>query len=121
DSKPYLLEYHPKAIIGSISGGGKLQQKLPAELMPVVAAGNVRFQFFGSAKPVSDAEATVILPDGTKEKTKTDKDGFTREFSKPGRYGVWVRYIEARSGTHEDKKYDEIRHYATLVVDVPAR
>jgi len=122
DAKPYLLAYHPKAIIGAIpANGGKLDRISPAELIPVAEAGKVKFQLLGAGMPVADAEATVILPDGKKEKTKTDKQGFTREFDQTGQYGVWVRYTEVKSGEHEGKKYEEIRHYPTLVVDIPAK
>jgi uncharacterized GH25 family protein len=122
DAKPYLLVYHPKAIVGAIpSVGGKFGVASPAELIPAIAGGKVKFQLLAGGKPVVDVEATVILPGGKKEKAKTDKEGFTREFDGAGRYGVWVRYIEGKSGEHDGKKYDEIRHYPTLVVDVPMK
>ena len=121
DAKPYLLSYHPKAIIGAIpADGGKLGGTTP-ELVPVAAGGNVKFLFLSSGKVVADAEATVILPDGKKEKTKTDSQGFTKEFAGGGRYGVWVRVTEVKAGEHNAKKYEEARHYATLVVDVPGK
>jgi len=45
DAKPYLLSYHPKAIIGEIpADGGKLGGTTP-ELVPVVAGGKVKFLF----------------------------------------------------------------------------
>jgi uncharacterized GH25 family protein len=122
DAKPYLLTYHPKAIVGTIpSDGGKLDNLLPAELIPVASSGKVKFQLLGLGKPVADGDATVILPDGKKEKTKTDKHGFTREFDGAGRYGVWARYTEAKGGEHQGKKYEEVRYYPTLVVDVTGK
>jgi len=121
DAKPYLLAYHPKAVLGAIpANGGKLGD-IPAELVAIATDGKVKFQLFGLGKPVADAEATVILPDGKKEKAKTDKDGFTKEFAGAGRYGVWVRFTEAKAGELDGKKYDEARHYATLVVDIAAK
>ena len=121
DAKPYLLSYHPKAIVGEIpADGGKLGGMIP-ELVPVAAGGKVKFLFLSGGKAVTDAEATVLLPDGKKEKTKTDSQGFTKEFTGAGRYGVWVLVTEAKGGEHDGKKYEETRHYATLVVDVPAK
>ena len=123
DAKPYLLAYHPKAVVGAIpAGGGKVDAK-PAQLIPVAAGGKVKFQLVSAGgKPVADAEATVILPEaGKKEKSKTDKDGFTKEFTGAGRYGVWVKHTDPAPGELDGKKYDEARHYATLVVDVPAK
>ena len=61
----------------------------------------------------------MILP-GSADKKK-DKHGFTKEFTGAGRYGVWVKYTDATPGVLDGKKYDEARHYATLVVDVPAK
>jgi uncharacterized GH25 family protein len=120
DAKPYLLSYHPKAILGAIpADGGKLGTA--PELVPVAAAGRVKFLFLVSGKATADAEVTVILPDGKKEKVKTDHQGMTKEFTGAGRYGAWTRTTEAKSGEHGGKKYEETRHYATLVVDVAAK
>ena len=54
----------------------------------------------------------------TKEKVKTDKDGYTQAFEKTGRYAAYFKFNEAKSGEHDGKKYEEVRHYATLVVDL---
>jgi uncharacterized GH25 family protein len=122
DAKPFLLAYHPKAIVGAVpADGGKIGAALPAELVPVVTGDKVKFQLLAGGKPVADAEANVLLPVAGKEKSKTDKDGFTKEFTGAGRYGVWVRYTEAKAGELDGEKYEEVRHYATLVVDVPAK
>ena len=121
EGKPFLLAYHPKAIVGDVpADGGKLGD-CPAELVPTAAGGKVKFRLLAMGKPVADAEATVILPDGKKEKAKTDAEGYTKEFAGGGRYGVWVRATDAKPGELDGKKYDEARHYATLVVDVPAK
>ena len=86
--------------------------------MPVTADGKTKFQLLLVGKPVADAEGSVLKPDGTKEKVKTDKDGFTPAFDATGRYAVWLRHTEAKAGEHDGKKYEEIKHYATLVADV---
>jgi uncharacterized GH25 family protein len=121
DAKPFLLAYHPKAIAGAVPADGGKGTVAAAELVPTVAAGKVKFQLLGNGKPVADAEATVMLPDGKSEKVKTDKDGFTKEFTGAGRYGVWVRFTEAKAGELDGKKYEEVRHYPTLVLEVPAK
>jgi uncharacterized GH25 family protein len=118
DAKPYLLAYHPKAVVGEVpADGGKVGGAAP-ELVPVAAGGKVKFLFLVAGKPTGDAEVTVMLPDGKKEKVRTDSQGLTPEFTGAGRYGAWTRTTEARAGEHGGKKYDEARHYATLVVDV---
>ena len=118
DAKPFLLVYHPKAVVGGVPADGGAAAG-PAELVPTVAAGKVKFRLLAGGKPVADAEATVLLPGGEKEKAKTDKDGYTKEFAGAGRYGVWARYVEAKAGELDGKKYEEVRHYPTLVLDVP--
>lgn len=123
DGKPYLLTYHPKAVLaGADPKHTMLGEKVaPVELVPFVAGSEVKFQFLAAGKPVADVEVTVIKPDGTKEKMKTDKDGFTSAVPAKGRYGAWARHFESKSGEHDGKKYDEARHYATLVVSFPAK
>ena len=69
----------------------------------------------GAGKPVADAEGTVVLPDGKKEKVKTDADGYTATFEQTGRFAAYLRHTETRAGEHGGQKYEEVRHYATLV------
>ena len=118
DAKPYLLAYHPKAVVGALPAERvAVGEKLPAELVPVVEGGKVRFKLVAGGKPVEGAEVTVIKPDGSKVKAKTAADGTTEPVEGAGRFGAWVRHSEAKAGEHAGKKYEEIRHYATLVVD----
>lgn len=119
DAKPYLLAYHPKAVLaGCDEKQATLGEKLaPVELVPVTAGSEVRFKFLAGGKPVADAEVTVLTPDGGKKKAKTDKDGLTPAYPATGRYGAWAKHVVANAGEHGGKKYDEARHYATLVVD----
>lgn len=119
DAKPYLLAYHPKAVIGAASAD-KLtvgEKAVPVELVPVVLGSEVRFKFLSAGKPAADVEVTVIKPEGGKAKAKTDKGGLTQAFPAKGRYGVWAKDTVAKPGEFSGKKYDEARHYATLVVE----
>ena len=46
----------------------------------------------------------------------------TPGFAAAGRYGVWVRHVETQAGERDGQKYEEVRRYATLVVDLdPAK
>ena len=119
DAKPYLLAYHPKAIIGAVPADKVIigEKVLPVELVPVVSGADVRFRFLAAGKPVADAEVTVLKPDGGKTKAKTNVDGLTEPFAEKGRYGAWAKTVVAGPGEHGGKKYDEIRHYATLVTE----
>jgi uncharacterized GH25 family protein len=121
DAKPYLLAYHPKAVIGTVQADKIVigEKVLPVELVPVVTGSDVKFRFLSAGKPVADAEVTVIKPDGSKAKVKTDRDGLTQVFPAKGRYGAWAKSIVAKAGEFDGKKYDEARHYATLVTEFP--
>lgn len=117
--KPTLLVYHPKAVL---AGAGTKSTTIGAaaalEIVPVTEAGKTRFLLLAKGKPVAGAEGTVVLPDGTKEKVTTDKDGYTPGFEKTGRYAAYLKLAETKAGEHDGKKYEEARHYATLVADV---
>lgn len=118
DTKPFKLTYYPKAVIGAAMAKEATIGKLPLE---IVAAGNgskIRFQVLASGKPLADSEVTVILPDGARKASTTNKEGFTADYDGAGRYAVHARQTEAKPGEHAGKKYDEARHYATLVCDV---
>jgi uncharacterized GH25 family protein len=117
--KPTLLVYHPKAVLaGAGAKSATVGEAAALEIVPATEAGKTRFQLLAKGKPVAGAEGTVVLPDGTKEKVTTDKDGYTSGFEKTGRYAVYLKLTEAKAGEHDGKKYEEVRHYATLVVDL---
>src|SRR5262249_39296679 len=119
DAKPFKLTYYPKAVIGNATAKeATVGEKLPLEVVADGTAGKLRFRVLAAGKPVADSEVTVILPDANKKAVKTDKDGFTPEFTETGRFGVTAKLFETKSGDHAGKKYDEVRNYATLVCDV---
>lgn len=118
DGKPHLLIYYPKTIFGdpfdarSMVGAGA-----PVEIAPVGRPGAFRLRLFTRGIPKADAEITVLLPDGSQRKVKTDDAGLTEVFTLSGRFGAWARFWEPVTGERDGKKYEEIRHYATLVFD----
>lgn len=119
-AKPYLLAYHPKAVVGDVSADNLIVgDKLPAELVPVREGGAVRLKLLAGGKPVPDAEVNLMTDGGdTRKKVQTDANGLTPAIDGKGRVGAWARYAEPKAGAVGEKKYDEIRHYATLVFDV---
>ena len=117
--KPFLLTYYPKTILGDAFAAKPVGGK-PVELIPTGAAGSFVFQAVANGKPLEGAEVTVILPSGSEKKVKTDASGNTESFTALGRYGAWTRFFEPGEGEREGKKYDELRHYATIVFDVAA-
>lgn len=115
NTKPALLIYHPKALLNPVA---KEPEKTPViEINPVPDGPQTRFQVLSKGKPVSDAEVVLVGPDGTSQKLPTGPDGKTKAVALQGRYAAWTKQVEPKAGEHEGKKYEEIRHYATLVAE----
>ncbi len=124
-NKPVWLKYYPKAILGDVLAAEKVRlgDKVPLEIVAVVREGKLGFQALMKGKPLADADCGVVLPGEEKGiKTKTDAAGMIMaRFDKAGKYGARVSHIEPIAGELSGKKYEEIRHYATLVVDFARR
>ena len=119
--KPYLLMYYPKSILGDPFGGTPiLPDQTPVQIVPLGKPGAFKLQLLVRGKPEPNSEITVILPDNSQKKLKTDAMGQTELLTQTGRYGAWGRFWEPSAGERDNKKYEEIRHYATLVFDAPA-
>jgi uncharacterized GH25 family protein len=118
DAKPFKLTYYPKAVLGAATTKEAVVGKLPLEIAATGEGSKVRFQVLAAGKPLADSEVTVVLPDGARKTSITTKEGFTPEYTGPGRYAVIAKQIEAKPGEHAGKKYDEARNYATLVCDI---
>lgn len=119
-AKPFLLAYYPKTVIGDVRGDAlTLGNAVPVEIVPVGATRQTQFLVLANGKPVANADVTVLTPAGQSKKIVTNDKGLTEVFTEAGRYGVWSRVTEAKSGEKDGKKYEEIRRYATLVFDAP--
>jgi hypothetical protein len=119
DSKPAWTRYFPKTIVGDLLSGDQATAGhfVSVELNPVVVDKKLKFEVIVIGKARANAEVTVLVPGNDKPKVvTTDKDGLTPTFDKAGTYGAYTRFVEARTGEQGGKKYEEIRHYATLAV-----
>lgn len=119
DAKPFLLKYYPKAIFGEWSNGAGVSvgNHAPLEVLPVKDGAKLKFQVTLKGQPVAKAEVAVLIPGDDKPKTVlTDETGQTESFEKTGQYAIQTKHSEATVGEVDGKKYEEIRHYATLVV-----
>jgi hypothetical protein len=119
---PALIVYHAKTWVGEAK---------PSPAMMKAAAGTLDFDLAldGAAgklivtwkgKPVAGAEVTLALPgsdEGIDLKTEADGTIAIKKTARPGLYGIRAKHVVARPGEFEGKKYDEERHYATLVFD----
>ncbi len=115
---PYLLVYHPKAVLNASTKSPTIGAKAELEIVPLVSDGKIKFRLLAAGQPVADAEGTVMSPEKKSIKITTDKEGYTQDFTHPGRYGVWLRHTVSKKGQHQGTTYEEVRRYATLVVDL---
>lgn len=118
-NKAVCLRYYPKAVFGDVEGAARLGDAVPLEIIPIVKEGKLRFQALLKGKPLAGAKFSVLEPGATKtQKSAASDEGQTTAFDKAGRYGVNVSHFEPSAGELDGKKYEEIRHYATLVVEL---
>jgi len=119
-AKAFRLVYHPKTIVGDAFVALPTGKTPPVEIVPLRKSGQVKLQVLVGGQPSAGAEVNLVLPDGGLSKVVTDDEGCTPALGPSGRYGAWSRSVEAARGETGGKAYEEIRHYATLVVDIPA-
>lgn len=116
--KPSVLIYHPKTILGdAFSSEQIVGGDMPIEIVPLGKPGAVILELLVGGKPQPHSEITILLPDGTQKRVKTNERGRTDALPEMGRYGAWARYWEPKGGERDGKKFAETRHYATLVFD----
>lgn len=120
ENKPMFLIFYPKTILGAIPADGGAVSQAGLDVLPKVEGGKVRFQVVVNGKPVAGVKLSLMLPEGSKDAgdATTDEQGLTPAFTGKGRYGVTVRFSEAKTGESSGVKYETIMHVATLVVDV---
>jgi hypothetical protein len=118
DVPPYLLVYYPKSLLGP-RPSEKPWPKLMLEIVPVVTPKSVRLQVLFKGRPAAKAEMIVFAPDGDNASLISDKEGRTElPLRSAGIYGFRTRVLQDAEGTHEGKQYGQIRHYASLVVQL---
>lgn len=124
DTKPFWLKYYSKTILGDLPSveKGKIGKAVPLEIVPVIDGGKLYLFAFVAGKPAANMEISVLTPDDKTIDMHTDAKGITRAFDEAGMYGARIRLVEAKTGEDKGKKYEELRHYATLVVNfAPAK
>jgi uncharacterized GH25 family protein len=112
------LKYHPKLVIGTLPTEKLGAPSLPIEIVPVIEGSKITFRVLVGGKPAEKVEVSIMAPGDKKEKLTTDDKGETKALEGAGRYAAWARFNEKTAGEANGKKYEEIRHYGTLVVDV---
>jgi hypothetical protein len=119
---PFLLRYYPKAVAGKPADLNRLKTcpRVPLEIVAAVDAKSLTFQALRNGKPIPGAVFHIVDSNLTSAKVKAGSDG--RAVWKPEkseRYSVYASVKSKESGQLGDKKYEEIREYATLAFAWP--
>jgi hypothetical protein len=116
EGKTFALFYYAKYLPAGLKGA-KPWDLLTLDILPT-EAGKFQVQFQG--KPVKGAEVVAIVPGGKKPApAMTDDNGeVSVDTAAPGLYGLRARHIEARAGNTDAGRFEEVRHYSTLVFTV---
>jgi uncharacterized GH25 family protein len=124
ENKPVWIKHYPKAVVGdlALASDVRLGELAPLELAPILDNGRLRFLALWKGAPMPNAEVAVLAPGESKARDiTTDARGITNDaFDQPGTYGARTGSIEHAEGKLDGKKYEEIRYYATLVVQLAA-
>ena len=120
NAKPNWLRYFPKTVIGDPTAEGvTLGDKAPVEIVPVRIDGKLRLKLLADGKPVGSGDVNMVPAEGDEESLAVNADGLTDPIDITGRVGFWARNIKTTAGELNGKKYEEVRRYATLVIDIP--
>ena len=129
---PFLLRYYPKAVAGNPDELNRMapRREIPLEIQPAFemngqandksAEGRIRLVALRNGKPIPSAVFTAVDSDLSEQTIKAGLDG-TAVWSPPapGRYSVYTRETLKQPGSLGDKKYDEVREFATLALNWP--
>jgi hypothetical protein len=119
---PFLLRHFPKAMAGTPDELNRLRpsDKVPLEVVARVEGDTVHFTVLRAGKPAPKVELHTIDADLKGAKLTTDADGrVSWKPPRPGSYSVYTTVWSKASGTFGDKKYEEIRDFATLAFRWP--
>jgi len=122
-----LTTYYPQTWLGHpfVARPEVASQNRPhadwLEIVPHSVDGQVQFQVLWQGRPLENVSVEVLEPDAKfgSLSMKSDANGFSSQFALSGRYAVAATYVIPESGQHEGRAYTQIRHIATLVVDIP--
>jgi len=122
-AKPFLLKYYAKAYPSQLSSSWTAVDKadlLPLEVNPVLEGKTLTLTVTWEGKPAAGCQVTVEGP-GLKEKVQGDSNAegkFTVEIPKAGLFSIRARKEEDASGELDGKKYEQVKHYSTLSLNV---
>jgi uncharacterized GH25 family protein len=126
NDEPALIYYYAKSYAGEDlkkpppDNLMKPWDKLALEIVPLVEEKKT-VQVLWQGKPLAGAEVVLLVPGDDKPvQGMTDKDGLYKVVNPKanGVYGIRALYTEKTAGEYDGKKYNLIRHYATLTFPV---
>lgn len=118
----FVLKYYAKtgpALGADVWKNTAARKVIGLDIVPSQVEGRVRLELVYQDKPVKDAEVVIVGPGLDTLELKSDEQGIV-EF-KPadgGLYSIRARHIEPVAGELDGKKYDSIRHYSTLALQI---
>jgi hypothetical protein len=119
---PFLLRHFPKAMAGTPEALNQLQpsDKVPLEIMASVQDDGVQLTVLRAGKPLPRAQLNIIDSQLKGAKLTTDADGrVTWKPPHPGGWSIYTSSVTKTSGTFRDRKYEEVRDFATLAFRWP--
>jgi len=121
DKAPFQLVYHPKTVLGDpFAPQAKVSPHAELEIVPLRAEGKTRFLVLAEGKPLADADLTFRYQgESESEKAKTDANGMAGSISRSGTVVVTALRLVNQPGESQGKAFQETRHYATLVIQMP--
>jgi N-acetylneuraminic acid mutarotase len=118
----FLLNYYAKTGPGIESGVWEnvaSQKVVDLDIVPKQVGQKVQLNVVWKGKPRQGAEVVVSGP-GIDDSTQTSDGSGVVTFTPgdSGLYSIRARHIEKQSGEVDGKKYDSVRHYATLALPI---
>jgi hypothetical protein len=119
---PFLLRHYPKAMAGKPDELNRLKPfaKVPLEIVARVEGKSITLTALRGGKPVAGAVFHTVDSDLANQKLTADADGrAVWKPAKPERYSVYTSQVLKEAGKRGEKKFDEIREFATLAFTWP--
>lgn len=114
----FLLHYYAKT--GEVFDNSFARARSALDLKPETEGSDLRLSVLWHDKPISQSQVVIVTPDGERiEKTSNDSGQISFAPKERGLYSIRARHIEAREGVADGKEYSEVRHYATLALNLP--
>ena len=120
----FLLQYHAKTYNTDTPRfwtATNNVEKLPFEIVPRLDDGELVLKVLWDGKPLGEAEVTVSVEgqDDVKGMTEKRSGEFRTSLPMGGRYSFRAKFVEKKTGEHDGKTYQEVRHYTTLALQLP--